>query len=97
MGVMAYGYHPDIFHRGAQALVPTPKGRANPLAGAGTYAFLENTRGWKSEEICLAYALTEPCLASVQIVSLGTKSTIKSAFFTLTIWYSRERRCISIR
>ena len=37
------------------------------MAGCGTYAFLENTPGWKADEICLAYALTEPCLASVQV------------------------------
>jgi hypothetical protein len=38
-----------------------------PLAGAGTYAFLNRTRNWTPEEICLAHALTEPSLASVQV------------------------------
>ena len=35
--------------------------------------------------------------ASVQMVSFGTKSTIRSARLMLTIWYSFERRCISMR
>jgi aryl-alcohol dehydrogenase-like predicted oxidoreductase len=41
--------------------------RAEPLAGSGTYAFLQATSGWTAEEICLAYALTEPAFSTVQI------------------------------
>ena len=41
--------------------------RASPLAGAGSYAFLGKTPGWTAEQICLAYALTEPALATVQV------------------------------
>lgn len=41
--------------------------RAEPLAGMGTYAFLQDTSGWTSEEICLAYALTEPAFSAVQV------------------------------
>ena len=40
------------------------------LAGAGTYAFMCDTPGWSAEQICLAYALTEPAVASVQTVSV---------------------------
>ena len=40
---------------------------ADPLAGAGTYAFLDTTRGWTSEEICLAYALTDVKIATVMV------------------------------
>ncbi|MDP3174728.1 MAG: aldo/keto reductase [Phenylobacterium sp.] len=40
--------------------------RKNPLNGSGTYAFLHDTRGWTAEELCLAYVLTEPSLATVQ-------------------------------
>ncbi|MBW3558750.1 MAG: aldo/keto reductase [Proteobacteria bacterium] len=40
---------------------------ADPLSGVGTYAFLDQTPGWTSEEICLAYALTDVKLASVQV------------------------------
>jgi aryl-alcohol dehydrogenase-like predicted oxidoreductase len=41
--------------------------KAKPLAGMGTYAFLSATRGWTAEQLCLAYALTEPAVASVQM------------------------------
>jgi hypothetical protein len=41
--------------------------KAPPLAGVGTYAFLGRTHGWTAEQICLAYALTEPSLATVQM------------------------------
>jgi aryl-alcohol dehydrogenase-like predicted oxidoreductase len=41
--------------------------RAPPLAGAGSYTFLKTTPGWTAEQICLAYALTEPALATVQV------------------------------
>jgi aryl-alcohol dehydrogenase-like predicted oxidoreductase len=44
-----------------------------PLAGAGTYAFLRSTRGWTAEQLCLAYALTEPSLASVQLAVADRK------------------------
>lgn len=40
---------------------------ADPLAGAGTYAFLDTTPNWTSEQICLAYALTDLKIATVQI------------------------------
>jgi aryl-alcohol dehydrogenase-like predicted oxidoreductase len=43
--------------------------RSNPLEGVGTYAFLDTTPGWTMEEICLAYALTEPSLATMQVTS----------------------------
>jgi aryl-alcohol dehydrogenase-like predicted oxidoreductase len=41
--------------------------RRDALKGAGTYAFLQETRGWSAEQICLAYALTEPAVATVQM------------------------------
>jgi aryl-alcohol dehydrogenase-like predicted oxidoreductase len=43
------------------------KSRNNPLAGAGTFAFLHRTPGWPAESICLAYALTDPAVSSVMI------------------------------
>ena len=42
--------------------------KRNPLAGVGTYAFLSKTPGWTAEQMCLGYALTEPSLATVQVV-----------------------------
>lgn len=41
--------------------------RHNPLQGAGTYAFLHSTNNWKAEELCVAYALTEPAIATLQV------------------------------
>lgn len=40
---------------------------AQPLAGAGTYAFLHQTKGWSPEELCIGYVLTEPAFATIQI------------------------------
>lgn len=70
MAVMGYDFYPEQFHGGA---APQSKkglfgGGEHPLDGAGTYAFLDRTPKWSGEELCLAYALTEPSLATVQIV-----------------------------
>jgi aryl-alcohol dehydrogenase-like predicted oxidoreductase len=50
-----------------------PAGPLARLLGAGKakkadgpYAFFEHTPGWTAEEICLAFALTEPSLTTVQ-------------------------------
>jgi aryl-alcohol dehydrogenase-like predicted oxidoreductase len=40
--------------------------KASPLAGVGSYAFLQSTAGWSPEQLCLGYALTEPSVATVQ-------------------------------
>ena len=39
--------------------------KPEPLAGAGSYAFLEQTLGWSAEQLCVGYALTEPSVATV--------------------------------
>ena len=70
MGIMGYDYFPEAFQGGSDARPKTSgwgRSNASPLAGAGTYAFLQHTRNWTPEEICLAYALTQPALATVQI------------------------------
>lgn len=42
--------------------------RSGPsAASAGAYGFLHETRNWEADELCLAYALTEPALACIQI------------------------------
>jgi aryl-alcohol dehydrogenase-like predicted oxidoreductase len=48
-----------------------PKGslfqwRRTPHLPSGGYGFLHETRNWRADELCLAYALTEPALACVQ-------------------------------
>ncbi|HEX4179343.1 MAG TPA: aldo/keto reductase [Caulobacteraceae bacterium] len=82
MGVIGYDYYPKTFYGAAGAApkqggwsrlkptAPPQQTRSNdPLAGAGTYAFLNRTRNWTPEEICLAHALTEPSLSSVQVTA----------------------------
>lgn len=41
--------------------------RPHPLKGVGGYHFLTHTPGWTAEEISLAYALTEPAIATAQV------------------------------
>lgn len=72
MAVVGYAYYPEAVRERQAASVIKPKlwgGRdqAGPLAGVGAYRFLDDTPSWEAEEICLAYALTEPSLCTVQI------------------------------
>jgi aryl-alcohol dehydrogenase-like predicted oxidoreductase len=73
MAVLGYGYYPETIRppRVAEQGKADRWGRteAKPLAGAGTYAFLERTPHWTGEEICLAYAMTEPALCTVQVLA----------------------------
>ena len=71
MGVIAVDPRPPA----VQALIEASQARArpgwfkkppSPLAGIGSYAFLETTPGWTPEQLCLGYALTEPAVTSVQ-------------------------------
>lgn len=70
-GMTAIGYDvaPTAIVKPASELkLPSLRKRTHqPLAGAGTYAFLHETPRWSAEELCLAYALTEPALATLQI------------------------------
>jgi aryl-alcohol dehydrogenase-like predicted oxidoreductase len=44
------------------------KGGGRPRVDPGShYSFLEHTPGWTAEEVCIAYALTEPALASIMV------------------------------
>ena len=45
-----------------------------PLAGAGTYAFLHKTTGWSAEEVCLGYLLTEPSFSTIQVESFRAET-----------------------
>lgn len=68
MAVIGYDAYPRDFHAAATAAAKAAKGQGgwkNPLAGAGSYGFLDSTRGWTGEEICLSYVLTEPSLATI--------------------------------
>ncbi|HEY3798790.1 MAG TPA: aldo/keto reductase [Caulobacteraceae bacterium] len=47
--------------------------RAQPLAGVGTYGFLEKTPNWTCEQLCVGYALTEPAVATAMVKPGGRK------------------------
>ena len=65
MAVLGYGAYPR--EQLGLLVDRRPKDRANPLAGIGGYGFLEATKDWTPEQLCLAYALTEPSLATVLV------------------------------
>ena len=78
MAVLGYDFWPEAFHEPERKAVQATVKRTlwgkvktseyvSPITGAGTYAFLHETPGWTAEDICLAYALTEPAIASLQI------------------------------
>ncbi|MFN3523189.1 MAG: aldo/keto reductase [Phenylobacterium sp.] len=70
MALVGYDVFPQALLKPA-AVQPQKTGlfrrHVEPLAGAGTYAFLHETPGWAASELCLAYALTEPAFATVQV------------------------------
>ncbi len=69
-GMTVLGYGPHIDTAEAPAAAPLTRGLARlirrpQMASAEVYAFLDQTRSWTGPQITLAYALTEPGLASV--------------------------------
>jgi aryl-alcohol dehydrogenase-like predicted oxidoreductase len=73
MAVIGQDYWPDVLREEHKAsFLPKPslwRRRTDPLADVGGYDFLRNTPGWNAQQICLAYALTEPSLATVQVTA----------------------------
>jgi aryl-alcohol dehydrogenase-like predicted oxidoreductase len=70
MAVVAVGHFPPEARELAKPSEPKRGWFAKappPLAGVGAYEFLHRTPGWTPEEICLAFSLTEPSLASVRV------------------------------
>lgn len=54
--------------------------RPDPLStSVGSYAFLQDTPGWTHEELCLAYTLTEPAFATIQLEASRTSSVERMA------------------
>ena len=75
MAVFAEDTFPDRYSQAAN-LIPQDAKRGwfgakprNPLAGAGTYAFLHQTPEWTPEELCLGYALSQPSLACIYVTA----------------------------
>jgi hypothetical protein len=70
MAVMGYGFYPEPLHPAAErAREKRSLWSRKPEAQAqgSPYAFLAKTPHWGAEQISLAYALTEPALATVQV------------------------------
>lgn len=94
MAVLGYDFWPEQFHeperKTVQAVVKRtlwgkvikPSEYVSPIAGAGTYAFLHETPNWTAEDICLAYALTEPSIASLQIPTESAHRLVELAGIT---------------
>jgi aryl-alcohol dehydrogenase-like predicted oxidoreductase len=75
MAVVGRRPYRSEFHAQVQAEARAAKAARNrhPLAGMGTYGFLDATPGWTAEEICVAYALTESSLSSVQVTAVNAE------------------------
>ena len=75
MSVFAEDTFPERYAK-ASDLIPQAAKRGwfgakphNPLAGAGTYAFLHQTPEWTPEELCLGYALSQPSLSCIYVTA----------------------------
>lgn len=83
MAIFTYDYFPESLstERKAAGVGAAPKKKglfgfgAKPveqgLANAGSFAFLHQTPNWKAEEICLAFTLTDPAVASVLVHAIN--------------------------
>jgi aryl-alcohol dehydrogenase-like predicted oxidoreductase len=77
MAILAYDYFPDALNTAKKvATLNQPKRglfgfgakpKSDPLADAGTFAFLHRTPNWSAEAICLAHAMTDPAISSVLV------------------------------
>ena len=81
MAIFVYGYFPDSLDTAKKASTvheeqkkgffgfgkSSSRSKLDPLAGAGTFAFLHQTNAWTAEAICLAYSLTDPSVSSIMI------------------------------
>jgi aryl-alcohol dehydrogenase-like predicted oxidoreductase len=80
MAVIGQDFWPEALREDRRSLLPKPslwRRRVDPLADVGGYDFLHTTPGWSAQQICLAYALTEPSLATVQITA-GSAAEIET-------------------
>ncbi len=71
MGVMSYDPCPIQLTEIVKEEKKQAKGgwfkRPDPLATVGSHTFLQTTPGWTAEQICLAHALNEPAITTVQM------------------------------
>ena len=83
MAIFTYDYFPESLstERKAAGAGATPRKKGlfgfaskavEPgLTNAGSFAFLHQTPNWKAEEICLAFTLTDPAIASVMVDAIN--------------------------
>ena len=77
LNVFATDVMPDAYRK-ASDVVPKEARRGwfgakpvNPLGGAGTHAFLHQTKDWTPEELCLGYALSQSGLSCIFVDADG--------------------------
>jgi len=72
MVVLGYDYFPRGHFKSRnrrRGAAPGAGRRPIPWRAWAPYAFLERTSHWSAEEICFAYAMTEPSLCTVQVAA----------------------------
>lgn len=73
MNVIAADFFPAMYRKESDVVPKAARrgffgGKAkNPLAGAGTHAFLHQTPDWTPEQLCLGYALSQPSMSCILI------------------------------
>lgn len=79
LGMTVTGYDFDIEAAPERGVVEKPKGlkglfaKKPEAAVVHAYDFMRETRGWTAEELGLAFALTEPALATVRVETQSIK------------------------
>jgi aryl-alcohol dehydrogenase-like predicted oxidoreductase len=73
MNVIATDFYPQAYRKESDVVPKEARrgffgGKAkNPLAGAGTHAFLHQTPDWTPEQLCLGYALAQSSMSCILI------------------------------
>lgn len=86
MAVIGYNFCPPELRQAAPAAHEVKRGlwgkKVIQKGPADAYDFLNATPGWTREEICLAFALTEPSLATIEIAPDNLETLIAFASVT---------------
>jgi hypothetical protein len=80
MAVVVHDVWPEILRQPPSSLIPKALFQKAPrVARRSGYQFLGETWNWTPEELCLAYALTEPSITSARIEADDAKRIIALA------------------
>ena len=83
--VWGWDSYPDLVATASVTRASRVKGlfglsrRGQPIEKTGGYEFMRRAAGWSPDEICLAYALTEPALATVVVEADGDEEVERLA------------------